>query len=694
MLPKTDSTKFTIDDADVDMYSLALVAGDQIQVRADALVGSGLDARLRLFDAAGHELASDDNTNGFDPALNYTVSTSGTYYFGVSGSDNSTYDPTTGAGVVPASTGDYDVSVRVDSATPVTTEVEPNNSPSTPNVIQIIGNSSVAGTIGTVGDVDVFMFTVASGRFTSQVVADPGSPLDARLTLLGADGRVWQTSDDQSVGNVNPLVSQRLAAGTYFLKVEGSRIAHNGAAATGDYHLTSSLASGDPAIGPHDTSSSDQNQLGVNPVAIAVGDFNGDGISDFVTANASGAQTGNLSIILGTGDSSYLAPLSVSFPPGHQVVGVVTGDFNGDHKLDLAVVDQSTGTLASSPVPGNVFVLFGAGNGTFSLPTTIPVGDLPTAITTADFNRDGFADLAVTNELDGTVSLLLGRSDGTFNSGGTFNVGLQPQALVVGDFNGDQRPDLAVANQQSNDVSVLLNNSAGGFLPQRRFGVGSRPTALAVANFNGDAFTDLVVANAGSQDVSVLYGTGSGRFNPQLRLTIQVGSASQSGSGSNLGIIAAADFNGDGLADLAVADASDSRVSVALGTGKQDVPFKPAQQFSNDTRTVYESGNLSEPSAVVVGDFNGDGRLDFATADGFGNHISVYSGLGDGRFVGVTQLQAGTEPRALVVAAGNNDVNDDGHADLIAANADGAFRLSWPGGRVFSKPAFRRRRPS
>ena len=163
--------------------------------------------------------ASNDNTNGLDPALNYTVSASGTYYFGVSGSDNSTYDPITGTGVVPASTGDYEVIVEVDSATPVTTEVEPNNSPSTPNVILIVNNLSVAGSIGTATDVDVFMFTNGGGHLTSQVVADPGSPLDARLTLLGADGRVWQTSDDQSVGNFNPLVSQQLEAGTYFLRV-------------------------------------------------------------------------------------------------------------------------------------------------------------------------------------------------------------------------------------------------------------------------------------------------------------------------------------------------------------------------------------------------------------------------------------------------------------------------------------------
>ena len=400
------------------------------------------------------------------------------------------------------------------------------------------------------------------------------------LRYSGTDGRVWQTSDDQSAGNVNPLVSQQLEPGTYFLKVEASRSSANGASAIGAYHLNSSLASGDSAIGPHDTSVDVvQNRLGLNPIAIAVGDFNGDGISDFVTANtlqtanASGAQAANLSILLGVGDLSYLPPLSVAFPPGHQVVGIVTGDFNGDHKLDLAVADQSSGSLTSPPVLGNVFILIGKGNGTFDLPSTIPVGDLPTAIATADFNHDGFADLVVTNALDGSVTLLLGRSGGTFESGGTFNVGEQPQALVVGDFNSDQLPDLAVANQQSNDVSILLNKSSGGFQAQQRFAVGTQPTSITAANFNGDTFTDLAVANIRSNDVSILYGAGNGKFDPQLRRTIQEGSMNLGESGANLGIIAAADFNGDGLSDIVVGDAYDPRVSVGAGYWQARRPF-------------------------------------------------------------------------------------------------------------------------
>ena len=108
------------------------------------------------------------------------------------------------------------------------------------------------------------------------------------------------------------------------------------------------------------------------------------------------------------------------------------------------------------------------------------MGTAPIALVTGDFNGDGRTDLAVANygtypNYD-TVSVLLGNGDGTFQKQVTYAVGNEPRAIVAGDFNGDGRTDLAVANYGSNDVSILLGNGDGTFQDQITYPVGSRPT--------------------------------------------------------------------------------------------------------------------------------------------------------------------------------------------------------------------------
>src|SRR5262249_54648357 len=137
-------------------------------------------------------------------------------------------------------------------------------------------------------------------------------------------------------------------------------------------------------------------------------------------------------------------------------VALAVGDFNGDGKTDLAVADGTSPDLS---------ILLGHGDGTFATPANSSIAQFASSIVTADFNNDGKLDLAITHNGNGahTVSVLLGAGNGTFGAATDYSVGNLPDSVQTADVNGDGKLDLIVANSSSNTVSVLLGDGSGGF---------------------------------------------------------------------------------------------------------------------------------------------------------------------------------------------------------------------------------------
>ena len=338
--------------------------------------------------------------------------------------------------------------------------------------------------------------------------------------------------------------------------------------------------------------------VGDLPVRVAVGDFNGDGHADLAVANSDST----ISILLGS-DSGGFAPAPGSpVTVGAGPYGAAVGDFNGDGHADLAVVDTDSGTVS---------ILLGNGSGGFSSAPGSPVavGTNPYLVAVGDFNRDGIADLAVTNFSSNNVSILLGDGSGGFTqpSGSPVAVGGGAYGVAVGDFDGDGIADLAVTNQRDSNVSILLGNGRGGFSPATGspVAVGTFPVAVAIGDFNGDGHADLAVANVTADTVSILLGNGSGGFAPATGSPVAVGSFPND--------VVVGDFNGDGIADVAVPNFESNNVSILLGNGSGGFAPAPGSPVAVGTW----------PYAVAVGDFNADGIGDLAVPNFDSNDVSI-----------------------------------------------------------------------
>ncbi len=393
----------------------------------------------------------------------------------------------------------------------------------------------------------------------------------------------------------------------------------------------------------------------------AVGDFNGDGILDIVTANGGFVlnAVGGVDPV-GQGVSLLLGNTNGTFQAARSIVGgshpnyVAVGDFNGDGKLDV-VVANGTGTTTVS-------ILLGNGDGTFQPAIDTVVGGLgATKVIAKDFNGDGKLDLAVVVGVLSTptlttsnVSVLLGTGSGTFNVSYT-TPGFR---VLAADFNNDGKQDLIV------DATVRLGSGDGTFLNGQTLAF--TPNLAVTGDFDGDGNLDIYAYTGGSTRSGAIqymvYGLGDGTFTPLI-----VGCC-----GGPVSNVVAADFNGDGNLDLGTFP------GVVFGTGGRP-------SFSG-IQAPLGFGRSVNGSFVAVGDFDRNGAPDMIMANGSAILVALNTG-GNPPLLAQETLTAGFVVGGATTVTGTVSLGapaQAGGASITLASSDPA--AFFPGGNAIIIP--------
>jgi len=411
-------------------------------------------------------------------------------------------------------------------------------------------------------------------------------------------------------------------------------------------------------------------------------DLDGDGRLDLAMTNGQ-----KLLVLSGDGAGAFTLERTLATGPVPTALLAVQADGRGGP--DVLLLDRESARIATYLGDSRA-----AGRLVGSPASSVPA--FCEAAASGDFDEDGRADLVITRGfgLDPGALVQLGDGAGGFAPGADLAAGSYPVSLEVADWNGDAHEDVAIGCRSSNDITVFLGDGAGAFTPSAVLGSADAPFGLAAADFDEDGALDFAATRYLADGLRVYLGDGAGGFTPgptrsagvrpvdavtgdwnqdghadlvfshgftvQLLLGDGTGQLADAGSfqaATGAWRLAAGDFDGDGLSDVAVACAGSflgARVVLGCGDG---------------------AGGFSATASIDTGSFGGqdlaaldldlDGDLDLGVAH-LSGELSILSGRGDGTFEAPRTWAAGLGSRALV----GGFFDADARPDLVVVGRD------------------------